>query len=87
MKKELATAATVLLLASGCGGGSGDPDIDVDHEKLIACYDKSGRFVEYDDDCHDDGLFTAPPKPIATVAPKPVTTAKAKTPTTTRTRR
>ena len=85
MKEKLVTATAVLLLASACG--SGTSDADVEHEKLIACYNKQGQFVEYDDDCHDDGLFTAPPKPVTVAPPKPVTTTKAKTPTTTRTRR
>jgi hypothetical protein len=32
----------------------------VEHEKTIPCYDGSGNFVKWDDDCEDDKLYSTP---------------------------
>lgn len=67
MKKVSVTAlaAGVVLGASILVACNGQRVDDTD-EVNIACYTKEGRFVKWDDDCYDDGLFTAPPGGLRT---------------------
>lgn len=88
MKKLMVAAAAGLLAASlaACAQRDGSVDVDVD-EYRYSCHDKDGKFVKLDDDCHDDKLFTAPPKPVPYGGFRPSKTATVKPPVVRTTRR
>lgn len=60
MKKTVAAIMLAVSLAA-CGSTATPGDVDMpeyNSEGLQACYTQSGKFYEYDDDCHDDGRIT-----------------------------
>lgn len=77
-----ALMVVALLVPLAACQPEGEP---VEHEKTIACYDGSGNFVKWDDDCEDDKLYSTPRPKVTSGGLR--TSGPIKPPTVTKTRR